>query len=392
MEKRPLKIGIVTQSYYPKPGGVTEVVHHTAEELRARGNNVTIITTHYSGREKKQPGIVRIGRNVLLPVNGAWVNVTAGLGLKRRLKEVFRSEAFDIIQTHCPLVPTLPLMALKAAGDSQKVIGTFHATAESNKAYAIFQRPLRNRAMRLDGRIAVSTSAMNFAARYFPGYYNIIPNGIDCDRFNPHVHPLEELRDGSLNILYVGRMDERKGIPYLFRAIPLAQKRFGKKIRLILVGEGRFRKLLTPRPLKMLGAEILAVGRIDPEILPRYYASADIFCSPATGRESFGIVLLEAMSSGVPIIASDIPGYNSVVSTGRDGLLVQPKNPEAIAASIVKLGENPSLMKELGEHGREKALTYSWSTVVNMLEMVFYRVLGVQPEGITSEPVHQTAR
>ncbi|MCK4236170.1 MAG: glycosyltransferase family 4 protein, partial [Candidatus Krumholzibacteria bacterium] len=239
-----MKICIVTQSYYPKPGGVTEVVHHTAEELKTRGHTVTIITTHYSGKEKEVPGIIRIGRNVIVPVNGAWVNVTAGIGLKKRLEEIFRREAFDIIQTHCPLVPTLPLIALKAARADQKVIGTFHAAAKSNLAYQIFQRPLRARAERLDRRLAVSESAMQFASRYFPGTYEIVPNGIDCRRFNPEVPPIERLRDGKLNVLCVGRMDKRKGLPYLLKALPMAQNRLKKKIRLILIGEGKLRMML----------------------------------------------------------------------------------------------------------------------------------------------------
>ena len=107
-----MKVGIVTQSYYPKPGGVTEVVHHTANELRAKGHTVTIITTCYNRKEKKESGIIRIGRNMLVPMNGAWVNITTGIGLKKKLEEIFHEGAFDIIQTHCPLVPTLPLLSI----------------------------------------------------------------------------------------------------------------------------------------------------------------------------------------------------------------------------------------------------------------------------------------
>ncbi|HER43007.1 MAG TPA: glycosyltransferase family 1 protein, partial [Candidatus Eisenbacteria bacterium] len=302
-----MKIGIVTQSYYPKPGGVTEVVHHTAAELRRSGHDVTIITTRYGPGRRKEPGVIRIGRNVLFPANGAWTNVTAGWRLRHQLEEIFRRERFDIIQTHCPLVPTLPALTLLADRQGARLVGTFHAAAESNFLYALLRPLVEWGAANLDHRIAVSEPCRDFNAKYFPGDYEIIPNGIDTDRFHPGIPPIEGLRDGKLNILFVGRMDRRKGLPHLFRALPLIQRHIPRLVRLILVGEGNMRRRVMPRPISLGGAEITAVGRVDAGLLPRYYASADIFCAPATGRESFGIVLLEAMATGVPIVASDIP-------------------------------------------------------------------------------------
>ena len=385
-----MRIGIVTQSYYPKPGGVTEVVHYSARELRLLGHQVTIVTTNYSGRDETSPGVRRIGRNALVPVNGAWVNVTIALRMREKLERIFREENFDIIQTHCPLVPTLPLATLGAVRSDQKIVGTFHAAAESNALYRIFRNVLERRARKLDARIAVSEPAHTFASLYFPGRYEIVPNGIDCERFNPSVSPIEEPDEGSIRILYVGRMDQRKGVPYLMKAIPLAQKRLGARIELLLVGEGRLRSSFFPRPLRLHGAEIRAVGRVDPELLPRYYRSADIFCSPATGRESFGIVLLEAMASGVPVIASDIPGYRRVISHEIDGLLTNPKDPDALAEAIVALGSSRSFRRELGSSGRKKALQYDWPIIAKRLEKIFLRTL----EGNSCQqqpiPVRQT--
>ena len=370
-----MRIGIVTQSYYPKPGGVTEVAHYSARELRRLGHHVTIITANYSSRDERSPGVRRIGRNVLVPVNGAWVNVTVALDMHGKLERIFEEENLDIIQTHCPLVPTLPLAALSAARDGQKIVGTFHAAAEGNALYRIFRKALDRRAGRLDARIAVSEPARAFAELYFPGRYEILPNGIDCERFSPAVSPIEERGGGRIRILYVGRMDQRKGVPYLLKAIPLAQKRLDARIELVLVGEGRLRSLLFPKPARLRGAEIRAIGRIEPELLPRYYRSADIFCSPATGRESFGIVLLEAMASGVPVIASDIPGFRRVISHGVDGLLTRPRDPDAIAEAIVTLGSNGSYREELGSRGRKKALRYDWPIIVKRLEEIFLRTL-----------------
>lgn len=390
LEPYALKICIVTQSYYPKPGGVTEVAHYTAVGLRRRGHDVTIVTTHFAARNRDEQGIIRIGRNFVVPVNGAWVNVTGGLGIRRRLREIFEREHFEIIQTHCPLVPTLPLQALMAAGCRQKVVGTFHAAAEGNIAYRIFQKPLRKRACRLDHRIAVSNSAARFAGRYFPGDYEIIPNGIDCSRFHPDIEPLPELKDGRLNILFVGRMDRRKGLHHLIKAIPIAQKRLNRKMRLLLIGEEGLRNLFRARPFRLFGAEIRPVGRISPSVLPRYYASADIFCSPATGRESFGIILLEAMASGIPIIASDIEGYRGVLSDGVEGFLVPPRDPERIADALLELANDPLMRKEMGKRGRAKSLVYDWAAVVDMLELSFLNLLDRRSEKPTPRKIHQT--
>jgi phosphatidylinositol alpha-mannosyltransferase len=387
-----MRIGIVTQSYYPKPGGVTEVAHYTALGLRERGHHVTIITTRYSRNDQESSDIVRIGRNIIVPVNGAWVNVTAGVGLKRMLAEIFRREAFDIIQTHCPLVPTLPLLTLEAAVANQRIVGTFHAAAENNIAYRLFRNALDRRAQRLDLRLAVSEPAMRFARKYFPGRYTIIPNGIDCERFRPDLAPVSNPVDAAIDILYVGRMDRRKGLPYLLRAIPLAQSRLRRKIRLTIVGEGRLRRLLLPRPPDSGGAEIRFCGRIHPRDLPHYYRSADIFCSPATGQESFGIVLLEAMASGVPVIASNIPGFRTVVTHGRDGFLVKPKSPTAIAEAIVELAEDKRLAEELRIKGRETAKRYDWPVVIDKLERTFMQLLGLEYSQGERATARETAR
>jgi phosphatidylinositol alpha-mannosyltransferase len=371
-----MKIGIVTQSYYPKPGGVTEVVHHTAVELRRLGHEVKIITTRYDSRRKKEPGIIRIGRNILFPANGAWTNVTAGRMLRRRLEKIFLRERFDIIQTHCPLIPTLPLLTLFADRAGARLVGTFHAAAEKNALYSLFQRPLDYAAGRLDHRLAVSEPAREFASQYFPGEYEIIPNGIDYRRFNPDIPPVEGLRDGKLNILFVGRMDRRKGLPYLFKALPIIQRSIPRLVRLILVGEGSLRRKMMPRPISLGGAEIMAVGRIEAELLPRYYASADVFCAPATGRESFGIVLLEAMATGLPIVASDIPGFQRVVTRGKDGILTAPGSPEEIADAVTRIATDPRMTARMTAAGREKALLYNWESITLRLEESFRKILG----------------
>jgi phosphatidylinositol alpha-mannosyltransferase len=386
-----VKIGIVSQSYYPRPGGVTEVTHFTARELRRLGHEVKIITTHYSGTEPDDPNVIRIGRNVLVPVNGAWVNMTIGFGLRAELRRIFDRERFDIIHAHCPLVPTLPLMSLEVARPGQKVVGTFHAAAQRNFFYWLFKRPLSERAHRLDRRMAVSETARAFAGKYFPGDFEVVPNGIDCARFRPGLEPIARFRDNRFNVLFVGRMDPRKGVPYLFKAMPTIARELGGAVRFLIVGERGLRMWLCPRPINMHGAEIVCAGHVSAEELPRYYATADVFCSPATGQESFGIVLLEAMASAVPIVASDIPGYRTILTPGREGLLVPPRDPERIAQAILALARDAGTRKELGLRGREKALRYDWPIIVRRIEEVYRSVLGGGAAGLEKTPGYAQA-
>ncbi len=366
-----MKIGIVTQSYYPRPGGVTEVAHYSARELRRLGHDVTIVTTRYTGTEPPEAGVIRIGRNVLVPVNGAWVNMTVGAGLRGGLRRIFERERFDVVHAHCPLVPTLPLFALEAALPSQTVVGTFHAAADRNFFYWLLRRYLEPKARRLDRRIAVSEAARTFVSKYFPGDYELVPNGIDCGRFRPGIAPIPELRDGRFNVLFVGRMDPRKGVSCLLRAIPLVARELAGNVRFLIVGEKGLRAGLCPRPADLRGAKLEWIGRVSPEDLPRYYSTADVFCSPATGQESFGIVLLEAMASGVAIAASDIPGYRTIVNDGREGILVPPRNPEALARAIVSLARDEGRRRAIGAAGREQALRYDWPIVARRLESVY---------------------
>ena len=162
-----------------------------------------------------------------------------------------------------------------------------------------------------------------------------------------------------------------------------------RDIRLILVGEGKLRSVLLHRSIPLHGVEIVMSGRVSPEDLPRYYRSADIFCSPATGRESFGIVLLEAMASGIPVIASDIPGYRRVVSHEQEGLLVTPRDPRALAEAIGRLESDPSGRAELGMHGVDKARLYDWSIVTRRLEKALHRALGETESEREPATIHQ---
>ncbi len=369
-----MKIGIVSQSYYPSYGGVTEHVHHTAVELRRRGHDVTIITSHFNRGEMPSEGIERIGHNLLIPFNGAFVDLAVGFRLGAQLRRLLRRHEFDLLHTHAPLVPTLPLMAIKAATCAQ--VGTFHTTAAPSRALEWARPYLSPVVEKLGARIAVSHTARDFAARYFPGEYEVIPNGVDIERFRPDVAPFPEWRQADrVNILFVGRLDPRKGVHQLIAAMPEVVKRTRGQARLLIVGNSYLRPKLETAVAASARPHVHFLGHVPTADLPRWYRTGDIFVSPATGNESFGIVLIEAMASGCAVIASDIPGYLSVVNPGENAETVPPGDVAALAGAISALALDPQRRAALAIKGRERSLGFSWPRVTDRIEAVYRRVL-----------------
>jgi phosphatidylinositol alpha-mannosyltransferase len=368
-----MRLALVTQSYYPRYGGVTEHVAHTARELRARGHEVTVVTGRPVGfTEASTAQVVRLGTSVVVPFQGALVDLTLGPNLRRELESLWRDRPFDLVHVHQPLTPTLPLLTGETA--QAPVIGTFHAAGAKSRLFRLLRRPLARHFDRLEGLVAVSPAARQFAHRHFPGDYRIIPNGVDTARFHPDVPPRPELADGRLNVLFVGRLDPRKGVPVLLDAMP-AVRRLVPEARLIVVGDSFLRPWLARDQRGRTREHVRFVGAVPPAELPSYYASAHVVVSPALRNESFGIVLLEAMASGKPVVASDIPGYRAVVEDGEDGLLVPPGDAPALARTLAALLKDPAKRLRLAAAGRAKAETYGWGRVTARLEAYYLEVL-----------------
>jgi phosphatidylinositol alpha-mannosyltransferase len=252
-------------------------------------------------------------------------------------------------------------------------VATFHAFRASSPWYTAFKPYMTFMMSRLDARIAVSEPARDFVSQYFHGPYDIVPNGIDVDRFRD-VEPFPWARDGIPRILFVGRYNEpRKGFKYLLRAMPSIHLQF-PDARLVVAGGGkpdRFDGLMERYGVR----NVDFVGLVTPEELPRYYASCDLFCAPSISGESFGIVLLEAMASGRPVVAGDIPGYRSVMTDGKEGLLAPPKNPHALALAIVRLLADAPMRYRLAAAGQETASRYAWPEIASQVLTVYDRAL-----------------
>lgn len=364
-----MKIAMVSPYDFTWPGGVTVHVSQLARQLGRRGHTVQVLAPHSPSRECNDPDLlVPLGRSVPLPSGGSIARVSLSWWLARRIRALLRRERYDVIHLHEPMAPILPLTVLEYSNSVN--IGTFHACHNHQHLYKMSRPVIQRWRRRLHGCIAVSRAAMRYVHQTFPGDYEIIPNGIDVDHFSQQAAPWPQYRDGKTNIIFVGRLEKRKGLRYLLEA-------YGRlkwdlpELRLLVVGPGNPDKdsyhVLSSQNLQ----DVEFTGRVRYEDLPRYYASADIFCSPATGAESFGIVLLEAMAAGKPVVASDIEGYRGVLRHGCEGLLFQNKSVESLAAQLKTLIADPQQRQEMGRRGRAAVQRYRWQEVARQVEQYY---------------------
>ncbi|HWO73033.1 MAG TPA: glycosyltransferase family 4 protein, partial [Dehalococcoidia bacterium] len=268
-----------------------------------------------------------------------------------------------VVHVHEPLVSFLPIQFLRFSDAIN--VGTFHAARDSGaRLYAYTRRLLKTCFRRLDGKIAVSQAAARLIAPHFPGYYNIIPNGVDVPRFSNPQPPLPEFDDGMVNILFVGRFEKRKGLRYLLRAF-MSVKAARPSTRLVVVGaaDERQRRRYQRWVEENRVPDVVFAGFVPYELLPRYHHSAQIFCAPNTGNESQGIILLEAMAAGRPVVASNIEGFAGVMTHGVEGLLVRPHDSESLAAALIDLVDDRERRAAMGAKASERAQHFSWDRV-----------------------------
>jgi phosphatidylinositol alpha-mannosyltransferase len=356
-----VKILLVSPFDFSAPGGVNEHILHLDQQFQLLGHTTRVLSPRSDEEGEEDDGHhYKLGVTLPVPSNGSTARITLSPFVSGKVKEFLHREDFDIVHLHEPLAPTLPpfvLLHSKAVN-----IGTFHAARTSNVGYLYAKPILSHFHAKLDARIAVSPAALEFVSQYYPGDYEVIPNGIDIDMFGPNVEPIRRYRDGRPNILFVGRYNEsRKGLKYLLRAFSLVRQEF-PMARLMVVGPGtprRFEREIDRYELK----NVDFIGPVSKQMLPSLYATCDVFCAPSTGRESFGIVLLEAMASGKPVVATNIRGYAAVVRHGVDGLLVERKNPEALAIALVHVLADDALRDRFGQAGRLRAEDHSWPVV-----------------------------
>lgn len=358
-----MRIALASPYDWSVPGGVNRHIQNLAENFIRRGHEPEIIAPSSEPLGAESHHIRVIGESVIgLPASGSVANVCLSYDLGPRVKRLLERESYDVVHVQEPFMPLLPFQFVRYA--ECPVVATFHATRDrGSRVYAYTKFLIRPYWDNLAGRVCVSRAALRMISRYFADRYRIIPNGIDYPFFASEAPPIPDLMDEKRNILFVGRQEKRKGLPYLLEAYRKL-KREMPDTRLVIVGpDGGIRAACMRYVEHHQIHDVNFVGLVSYEELPRYYRSADVFCAPNTGHESFGIILLEAMAAGAPIVASDISGFSDVLNHGKHGLLVPPKDSDALASALKSILSDSDRREEMAAAGPRHARRYSWDEV-----------------------------
>lgn len=352
-------------------GGVQAHVRHLADELRDRGHEVLVLAP--GAAVPAEPFVRYVGRPTRIRFNGSVAPLCIDPFSAAVIRDAFDEFEPDVIHVHEPFAPSSSLLALLCA--DAPVVATFHAYYERftvhGGIYTAFSQIMRPVRSRITHRIAVSRAAhRTMSARLGSTRSSIIPNGASIEHF-ARAHPAE-LPPGR-RLLFVGRLEPRKGFRHAIDAFAALGERYDD-LRLVVVGEGPQRTQVRRLP-PALRDRVDMIGGASHAALPTYHAASDLFISPATGRESFGIVLVEAMAAGLPVVASDLPGYSEVVRHEREGLLVPPADPAALAEAAARILDDPALARRLSVAGRLRARTFAWSRIAARVERVYTRAV-----------------
>ncbi|MCJ7510618.1 MAG: glycosyltransferase family 4 protein, partial [Dehalococcoidia bacterium] len=350
-----MKIALVSPYDFAVPSGVNNHICHLADHYVRLGHDVRIIAPASRKNGLDRDDLIVIGEHPIgLPAGGSVARITLSLTLGPKVERALASESFDIVHLHEPFVPLLPFQVLRRS--KVTTVATFHAAKDEGRSwYAYFRPAISIWWHKIRGKIAVSPAALRLISQYFPDDYEIIPNGVNYDRFAAPAPPFAQYKDGKLNILFVGRLEKRKGLPYLLQAYAQVKARM-PDTRLLIVGpDGGMRQACEGFVRRERQEDVIFTGYASDEDLPRYYKTADVFCAPNTGNESFGIILLEAMAAAAPVIASDIEGFAYVVGHQAEGLLVPRRDTGALADALLELLNDPDRRQEMSRKGQAKA-------------------------------------
>ncbi len=368
-----MRVGLVSPYSWTVPGGVNHHVEHLAEELEKRGHETWIIApvgavtparrSVDSRRQAMAERFIPMGSAFPMPSNGSLAYLNFSPQVFARMDRAIRYTRFDVLHVHEPATPIVSGLAVAMA--TSPVIGTFHAALDASPFYDGF-KPIASAVMRrIDVRVAVSEAARAFPQSRFPGPYRIIPNGIPVEKYAPAVGA-PKVRG---RIVFVGRAERRKGLGVLLQAFTLLRER-APHATLVVAGATRRQMLETDRngtglPVDLAGVE--ALGWVADEEKIAHLGAAEILCAPSLAAESFGIVLAEAMAAGVPVVASDLPGYRAVLRDGQAGRLTPPGDPVALADALYDVLEDEEERRRLTAAGSAAAAELSWSRITGRI-------------------------
>lgn len=368
-----MRIALVSPYDLTRPGGVQSHVFHLAATLREAGDEVAVIGPGSPGAAAAAH--LPVGRGVPVRFNGSVAPVALEPGAFRRTRQAIAAVQPDVVHVHEPVVPLVGVAAATTA--VAPVVGTVHAWSDQDRIYRLFRSAARRVLAHLDVAVAVSTAAADHHARALgmdPACFEVVPNGVDVARFAAAAEAAAGDQRAGARLLFVGRLERRKGLLVLleaFRSLAAARD----DVELDVVGDGPERERAAALLPADLRDRVHFHGRVDDAELAARLASSDLYVSPALGGESFGIVLLEAMAAGAAVVASDLPGYRCVVTDGRDGRLVPPGDPTALAEAVSGLLDDPDTRRRLAAAGRRQAAAHDWPVVAAALRERYLRAL-----------------
>ena len=365
-----MRIGIVCPYDWDVPGGVQAHVRDLAEALIALGHSVSVLAPADPDDDDAAalPSyLVPAGRTVPVPYNGAVARLNFGVISATRVRRWIREGDFDVVHVHEPAVPGLSMLACFATRGP--LVATFHTATERSRLMAAASSALQPGLEKITGRIAVSEAARTTLVDHLGGDAVLIPNGVTVSHFTD-AEPLPSWPGEGGALGFLGRIDEpRKGLDVLVDAFErMASKRPG--LRLLVAGPGdtdEVSEALAPE----LRSRVTLLGRVDEATKARMLHSVDVYVAPNTGGESFGIVLLEAMAAGAPVLASDLPAFAKVLDGGRAGRLFPVGDAEALAQEAGALLDDPALRASLVAAGHEVVRRYDWATVAREVLAVY---------------------
>lgn len=366
-----MKVALISSHSFLNPGGVKKHILGLHDELKRRGISSKIIVPRRNQSERYGKDIILLGTSFPVTFGGAKGDLPVNFN-PVAVEEVLARENFDILHFHNFILPSALQILLSPAAQKALAILTFHSSMEGSRLYKDFPElfyPVKKVIeWKIDGIIGVAPFILT---KYFDDYQKPkihIPNGVDLRQFQPRAAKNAQLaKDKNIKILFLGRLDKRKGLIYLLQAFKQLTKKYGN-LSLVIVGDGPERSKCQEWILKNNLLNVTFAGMVDEKMTASYYRACDIYCSPAISGESFGIVLIEAMGCGLPVVAFANEGYRQVLGSGFGAeYLAKLKNWRELSKKIAILVENEALRKKLGAWGIKEAQNYSWPKVADRI-------------------------
>jgi phosphatidylinositol alpha-mannosyltransferase len=362
-----MRIGLVCPYSWDIPGGVQAHVRDLAETFIAQGHSVSVLAPGDDDEPGLPAYVVTSGKAVPFPYNGSIARVQFGLVSAARVRRWLRDGGFDVVHVHEPAAASLSLLACMM--HDGPLVATFHMALTHSRFLAMFDNVLQPFLEKISGRIAVSAAARKVIVEHLGGDAVVIPNGVAVARY-AGAQPLPGYPREGATIGFIGRYDEaRKGMDVLTAALAeLIERRPG--LRLVVAGRGEADEFRVGLPSEV-SARIDLLGQVSEDDKARMLRSVDIYCAPNTGQESFGIILLEALAAGTPIVASDLDAFKQVLRRGEVGRLFPVGDPHQLALAIEELLDDPPLRASLAAAGAAAVAPFDWTVIAAQVMRVY---------------------